>query len=316
MDPLQTALHASLAAIAAALLIAVDRAPPLRSGRLGVGLSLAGPALALAIIWQFLIQEGRPVWGGLAGPSPKWHSLVWFVVAMAVVGVLIPCLFHRVTSAAAQRDGAAPGAANRPVPNGLVVAVVGFAVTLLFLRAPLLHERNPAHVVAMLGLLFLPLAGRVAICGPRLAMPLSFVWSFAALAGLAIEAAAFAKLGTIAATAAGATVGMIVIGWRLGLSLSPYAAITGLAAVGGIAAVGAPYASATPGWIWLGPALAPFAVTLAQLPPLRRRPALASVIRYALPAAIAFASVAVAIALKTSGPSAGDDDGAAYYGGS
>jgi hypothetical protein len=288
MDPIQTAIHAMLAAVVAALLVAAGRAINRRFAALS-DMSLVGPALAIAVLWQFLIQEGPPAWPFTAAtaspPAPKWHSLVWTVGAVGIGSVLLVPVFHRRSSARPRVE----------LATGLAVIVAATVLTLL--RSPAIGTINPAHIAAALALFLVPAWTLVARPDRSMSLGVAIIFSFAALAGLSIEAAHFAKLGTIAATAAGASLAIAATAWWLRLHLSPLAAVAALVTIGTTATVGAPYARETPGWLWVVPAVAPLLVVVSDLPFIRPYARTAAVLRYALPAVVAMSAVALAVAM-------------------
>lgn len=286
MDPIQTGLHAFLAAVLTAVLALL--AEPARRRLAGVPVPLLGIALVGAALWQFGVQEGTPRWPYGDPAVPRWHSLAWTLLGSLGAASLAAPLLR--TSAPGQR---------------FAIAVASSAVVLALLRTSPVAGREPAHIAALLALALSPAWSLAAERLPTRAMLTSIVLAFVVLTAMALEVAHFAKLTAIAGTLAGASIAALVVSLRFRVTVTPLVAAVVLILVGSMCVVAAPYARETPGWIWILPSTIPLTALAAELPWLRRRPRLAPALRYLLPALAALGILAAAL-----GPSllAGSDD--------
>ncbi|MBL9121721.1 MAG: hypothetical protein JNL80_17580 [Phycisphaerae bacterium] len=288
MEPFQTGVHAALASCIAAVVVLLTR----RLARLvgAADLSMVGPALTIAVFWQFIIQEGQPLWAD----TPKWHSLCWSTLATSLVTVGLAWSTRRLGH-----------------PDRLLLAAALIPATIfVLLRTPMAGDRNPAHIAAFLGLGLVPAWAWLANRIRGNAMTAATISACAALTVLSVEGAHFAKLAAIAATVTASLIAIAVVSARIRLPMGPLGAVATLSVIGALAAIGAPYANLMPGWLWILPAIAPLSMAIVELPPLRRSPRLATSLRYALPLAVSLLAIALAIGAQDAATEV-DDDGTA-----
>jgi len=281
MDPVAALIHVGLGAVLAAIIALTGRGLRRADPAVTVGL-----ALAVALCWNFVTQERLPAWPLAA----KWHSI------LIVAGGL--ALLAAVDGLCAERG---PKLAQRIVAvTILAAALVGFA-----LRLPATELPAPQFLaMGALPFVLVPLAG-LAVRERRFSVPAAISFCFAGLAGLCLEGG-LAKFAVLCGSLGAALGGVALLGlrWPVGLGVGGLAAAAGLLA--SLAAAGAVYYEGQfPAWIWAIPVAAPLLMLVASSSTLAQRPKLAAALRVALPAAIALASVGVAIALGA-GPAANE----------
>ncbi len=286
MDPMQTAIHVVASAVMAVVLIVVG-------GRRRGSMRLAGMAIALAMVWQFVVQEGWPA----LPPTSKWHTIVFAVAAIAVLSSIL-----------ARLQRASP-TAERALGPALLASLGLVAIA----RSPLLGTLQPLHCAA---LVTAPAIAVLALRGersPGFGLPAALSFACVSLAGMCLVGS-FAKLGIIAAST-GFTLGMVaLLAWRTRAGLGVAGMTTGIAALGAIAGSGAAYFDGhfTAG-LWALPVLAPVAALSADLPFARRRPHLAAFLRVAGPALIAFLALGAAF-VQSSTTTSEEESGPDYTG--
>lgn len=264
---MQTAIHVIASAAVAIVLTVIG-------GRRRGAMRLAAPAIAGALTWQFVVQEGWPA----VPPTSKWHTIVFAVGVIAILSALVDSLQQRSTTA------------ERSFTQALLAAVTFVAIT----RAPPLGTLQPLHIAAFLIALIVSL---LATCGqrcPGFGLPAAMSLSCVSLAGMCIVGS-FAKLGIVAAST-GFSLGMIaLLAWRTRAGLGVAGVTTSIAVLGAIAGAGAAYFDGHfSAALWALPVIAPLAALAADIPVARRRPRLASFLRVAGPALIAFLALGIA----------------------
>ncbi len=285
MDPQQTIVQIALAAIAATIVTVVGRALRRETPAWTVGI-----AMAVALFWNFNVQEGFPAWPLTA----KWHSILLVAAGLAIMVAAMAWLPRALRDASTAHWLTAI----------ITAAIVGFA-----LRLPTIDDIAPQHI-AMFGLppLVLVLAP-IAAKKRGFGVPAACSLCFAALAGLCLQGG-LAKFGILSG-GIGAALGAIAVlssRWPTGLSGAALAGVLGLLAA--FAASGAAYYERQfPIWLWAVPVAAPLTLLVTRCNAIQERPRLAAVLGVALPALVAIAAVAFTFALAPTQASDATDAG-------
>lgn len=293
MDPVQSGLHLVLSAAFAAASVALVARVSRRRVADGAGL-----AVAIALVWQFVVQEG---WPSLP-PTSKWHTIVLAALALAVATTALGIFLRR----------------SPPLEQSIALAAVTAGAIVALAKAPLLGSLQPIHIAAacILPVITLMVARTGGAGGLWLGGGLAACC--AALAGLALIGS-FAKLGIVVGSTGVAVALVAVVLWWRKLELGG----PGLAAILGIMALvagmgGAYYDGHFPLWLWWLPLFAPLAGLAARLRPIAARPRLAAATLVGAPALVAFLAAAIAGGLAASHAADDEGSGADYsgYGGS
>ncbi|MDZ4753342.1 MAG: hypothetical protein SGJ11_02450 [Phycisphaerae bacterium] len=273
MDPVAALIHVGIGALLAAIVAFAGRGLRRADPAVTVGL-----ALAFALGWNFVTQEGFPAWPLAA----KWHSILIVAGGLGLLAAIDGLIAERCSKFA-----------YRIVANTiLAAALVGFALRLPDADMP------GIQFIAMgtLPFVLVPLAG-LAVRERRFSVPAAISFCFAGLAGLCLEGG-FAKLAVLCGSLGAALGGIALLGlrWPVGLGVGGLAAALGLL-VSFAAAGAAYYEGQFPVWIWAMPVLALLLMLVASSNKLAGKQKLAAVLRVALPAALALARVGMAIAM-------------------
>jgi hypothetical protein len=300
MDPVQSGVHLLASAAVAVVLILVGRRFG-RSDRDEAPVAhLAAGAIALALAWQFVIQEGRPT----LPPASKWHTILFAVGAVAVVASIAEGLTR--TAAVAER--------------AFLFAAIAAGGLIAFGKAPLIGSMQPVHIGAAGAAVVVLFLNQLSRTRTGFALPAVLSISFASLAAMSLVGS-FAKLGIIAGSTGVAVAAIALVTWRTKLALGAAGLATAVAGLAATAGLGAAYFDghfSTP--LWALPVAAPLAVLVAELPVIRRRPAFANATRLLAPTAIALAALGAAAtqslmnAPADADSSTGDGYGSGYGG--